>query len=131
MNVFSICISCVVASVLSLLLKKQNAEYSLILTVATATLVITCIMSEILIVVSGIKDIMKVAGVNSDYIVILLKCVGICFLTEFSCDCCKDASQNTLSTVVLISGRICILVAAFPLFEEFLSLSLSLSRGGR
>ena len=41
----------------------------------------------------------------------------------------KDASQNALSSAVLISGRICVLITALPLFEEFLNLALMLSGG--
>ncbi len=125
----SLCLGCLVASVLAVLLKKQNAEYSLILTVFTATVVLLTIFSDILLAKSGIEEIMKNSGVKSEYVTVLLKCVGICFLTEFTCDCCKDAAQNALSTVVLISGRICVLIAAFPLFEEFITLALTLSRG--
>lgn len=125
----SLCLACMVASVLAVLLKRQNAEYSLILTIFTATVVLVSLMSDILIAVSGINEIIEVSNVKSEYVTVLLKCVGIGFLTEFTCDCCKDASQNALSTVVLMSGRICVLIAAFPLFEEFLNLALTLSRG--
>ncbi len=129
MNVISLCAACLVASVLAVFLKKQNAEYSLIITMFTATVVLLTVLSDILIALSGIEEMMAASKVKSEYVTVLLKCVGISFLTEFTCDCCKDASQNALSTVVLMSGRVCVLLAAFPLFEEFLSLALTLSRG--
>lgn len=129
MNIISICASAVVSSVLAVLLKKHNAEYSLILTVCTATMIIIYIISFVIFAVSGVEEIFARAHLDIEYIQILLKCVGICFLTEFACDCCKDASQAALSSVVLMSGRICVLVTAFPLFEEFLSLSLNLAGG--
>lgn len=113
-----------------MLLKKYNAEYSLILSICTVVLILMYIITSLFFAVSGIKDVFSKTQLNTVYIEILLKCVGICFITEFTCDCCKDASQSALSSVVLMSGRICVLLTAFPLFEEFLSLAVDLS-GGR
>lgn len=130
MNIISLCAAAVISSVLAVLLKKQNAEYSLILTVCTASLIFVYLISSVIFAVTNIREIFEKSQINTFYIEILLKCVGICFITEFTCDCCKDASQSALSSVVLISGRICVLITAFPLFDEFLSLSLDLSGGG-
>lgn len=129
MNIVGICSAAVIASILAVLLKKSGAEYSFILTVCTVALILTYILSEVVISVTAIGDIFARTDMNSNYIVILLKCIGVCFITEFSCDCCKDASQNALSSVVLISGRICVLITALPLFEEFLDMALVLSGG--
>ncbi|MBQ8000670.1 MAG: hypothetical protein IJ298_05555 [Ruminococcus sp.] len=130
MNIISICVAAIVTSVLAVLLKKHNAEYSLILTVCCVTLILMYLISSVVFAVSGIEDIFANSSIDITYMETLLKCVGICFVTEFTCDCCKDASQNALSSVVLMSGRICVLITAFPLFKEFLSLSLDLTGGG-
>ncbi|MGN0453242.1 MAG: SpoIIIAC/SpoIIIAD family protein [Ruminococcus sp.] len=130
MNIIGICAAAVAASVLAVLLKKHNAEISLILSICTVTLIAVYLISDMVMAVGAVKEIIAQASVSTEYIVILLKCVGICFITEFSCDCCKDASQQALSSAVLTGGRICVLLTALPLFEEFLNLALSLSGGG-
>ena len=129
MNIISICSAAVIASVLAVVLKKSGAEYSFILTVCTVCLILAYILSTVVVSVTEIGDIFARSNIKESYVVILLKCVGICFLTEFSCDCCKDASQNALSGVVLISGRICVLITSLPLFKEFLNLAMALSGG--
>lgn len=129
MNVISICVAAVISSVFAVLLKKYNAEYSLILGICTLTLIISYIISSVVIAVSNIKEIFATSTLSLSYLEILLKCIGICFITEFTCDCCKDASQNALSYAVLFSGRLCVLVTSLPLFKEFLSLALNLTVG--
>lgn len=129
MNIISICVAAVVASVLAVLLKKHNAEYSLILTVCSVTLIIMYLVSSVIFAINGMEEIFAKSALDIRYIEILLKCVGVCFITEFTCDCCKDASQNALSSVVLMAGRLCVLITAFPLFKEFLSLALDLTGG--
>ncbi|MDO5124422.1 MAG: stage III sporulation AC/AD family protein [Eubacteriales bacterium] len=126
----SICAAALVASILSVMLKKQNAEYSLIITLCACALILTLVLSEIMIAVTSINELVNRAGVNLNYLSILLKCLGICFITEFAVDACKDASQNAIASVTLMTGRVSVLMAAFPLFEEFLSLTLNLCGGG-
>lgn len=129
MNIIGVCSAALIASVLATVLKKSGAEYSFILTVSASALVFVYVLSVVVTSLTQIGEIYARSQMNEKYIVILLKCVGICFLTEFSCDCCKDASQNALSSAVLISGRVCVLITALPLFEEFLNLALMLSGG--
>lgn len=116
-------------SVLAVLLKKYNAEYSLILSVCAAVIIFIYVIVYILSLVSSLDKLFARTQLDVNYIAVLLKCIGVCFVTEFTCDCCKDASQNALSSVVLISGRICVLLTAVPLFEEFLNFTLNLAGG--
>lgn len=129
MNLIGICICALVISVLAVLLKKYNAEYSLILSVCAAVIIFIYVIVYILSLVSSLDKLFARTQLDVNYITVLLKCIGVCFITEFTCDCCKDASQNALSSVVLISGRICVLLTAVPLFEEFLNFTLNLAGG--
>ena len=125
----SVCGTAVAASLLAVILKKQGMEYSFILTICAVTMIFVYILSSIVVSVDYIKGIFDRTEINKSYLTILLKCIGICFITEFTCDCCKDASQQALSGTVLLCGRISVLITALPLFTEFLSIALRLSGG--
>ncbi|MBR2724652.1 MAG: hypothetical protein IKB72_04375 [Ruminococcus sp.] len=129
MNIMSVCGAAVAASLLAVILKKQGMEYSFILTICAVTMIFVYILSSIVVSVDYIKGIFDRTEINKSYLTILLKCIGICFITEFTCDCCKDASQQALSGTVLLCGRISVLITALPLFTEFLSIALRLSGG--
>lgn len=129
MNILSICVAAVLTSLLAVFLRRHNAEYSLILTLCGVTLIILTIIGELVFALDAVRKIVDNASVNIIYVEILLKCVGICFITEFTSDCCKDASQNALSSIVLMTGRIFTLLTAFPMFEEFLGFTMKLSGG--
>ena len=73
------------------------------------------------------KSILNQSNVNSEYIVIMLKAVGICFLTEFASDCCLDAGQRALANNIAIAGKVLILVTAMPLYRDILNTVLSLT----
>jgi len=125
----TVCAAGIVASVLALILKKNNAEYSFILTVSASAMIIMYIAGALIEAVSGVKDLFASSNMSVTYLTLLLKCVGICFLTEFTCDTCKDAGQAALADIVLFSGRIFVLVSALPLFSELLNIVTELSGG--
>ena len=129
MNILLVCGFAAVTAILAVLLKKSNAEYSFVLSVCSVVIVLLYVLSFVTSSVSSVFDFFNGASISTSYIQILLKCVGICFITEFTCDCCKDASQAALSNAVLTAGRICVLITALPLFSEFLNLALKLSGG--
>lgn len=129
MSAITICAAGTIASILAIILKKNNVEYSIILTICASAILITYIAGAILESLGGIRDIFSQSGFDESYIALLLKCVGICFLTEFTCDTCKDAGQASLAGIVLFGGRISVLLLALPLFSELLGIVVRLSGG--
>ena len=129
MNILAVCASAVTASLVALLLKKNGNEFSFILSVSAVSLIFIYVLSSITLSLEFVRSLIQDSLIKTEYLEILLKCMGICFLTEFTCDCCKDASQAALGGVVLLCGRICVFVTSMPLFTEFLSVSLKLSGG--
>lgn len=129
MSAVTVCAAGVIASILAIVLRKNNAEYSIILTVCTCAILVSYIAGALIEAISGVKEIFSASDMSATYLTILLKCVGICFLTEFTCDTCKDAGQATLSNIVLFGGRIFVLISALPLFSELLGMVKELSGG--
>mgnify|MGYP003312260167 CR=1 FL=1 len=129
MSSLTVCAAGIIASILAIVLKKNNAEYSFILTISASAIIITYIAGALIEAIGGVKHIFAMSDMSISYLTLLLKCVGICFLTEFTCDTCKDAGQAALSDIVLFSGRIFVLVSALPLFTELLNMVTELSGG--
>ena len=131
MSSLTVCAAGIIASILAIVLKKNNAEYSFILTISASAIIVTYIAGALIEAIGGVKHIFAIEWKISKGIklTLLLKCVGICFLTEFTCDTCKDAGQAALSDIVLFSGRIFVLVSALPLFTELLNMVTELSGG--
>ena len=129
MDITAICLIGIVTSVLALLLKKYNSEISFLLAIAGCILIFLSVLLNLNSVREIINSILATAQINSTYISILLKAMGICFLTEFACDCCIDAGQKALSNNVSIAGKILVLVTAIPLYKDILDTVISLTGG--
>ena len=69
-------------------------------------------------------------GISGEYGVILLKTLGVCFLTQLSADSCRDAGEGALAAKVELAGKLFIVILALPLFQQIAGSALSLIGGG-
>ncbi len=129
MNIISICALAIVSIVLSVTIKRHNSELSLLVSVCSAVIILLCIIEYAVSAVDTVTDMMVNAKINPQNISILLKTLGICFITEFTCDCAKDAGMNVLSGNIALCGKILVLVTSFPMFKEILTVVTKLTGG--
>ena len=54
------------------------------------------------------------------YFKLLIKILGITYLSEFSADLCKDAGANTLASQIELFGKLSILVLCMPILTSLL-----------
>ncbi len=129
MNILAISVIGILTSVIVLALRRHNAEISFIAAIAGSALIFISVLVNFTSLYDTLKDILAAADININYISILLKALGICFLTEFACDMCIDAGQRALAGNISLAGRILIVITAVPLYKEILDTVLSLTGG--
>ena len=121
MNIVSIGVLAVVAVIVALTLRPKNAEIALMLTVACAVLILLAVLSQAGQIIGTVNSIVAAAQINTGYIAILLKVVGICLLTEFAVNTCRDAGCQSLAGNVSLAGKLLVTVTALPLYTDILN----------
>lgn len=128
-DIFAVCCIAVVTAILALTIRKHNKEIALLLSIGGGILILLSVIDCIVSSVSEISDILAQSMIKSEYILILLKVLGICFLTEFTCDCTKEAGMDVLTGNISLAGKIIVLMTSLPLFTEVLNTVVSLVTG--
>ena len=126
MNIVAICMIGIVTAFLSVILRKYNPEYSIAVGIVAGILIIGVIFGHITGVVSQIRQLLAATKIPLEYIEILFKVLGVCFLTQFASDVCKDAGETALSSKIETAGKVIILIISLPLFERITSIALEL-----
>lgn len=129
MDILGICIIAVTGSILVLTLKQSVPQLALLLTLSVGVIILISVLSFLPIITDKITQLMSQTGVNSKYISVLIKALGICFICQFASDICKDAGQSALASKVELAGKIMILISALPLIEEVLNTATALLSG--
>ena len=126
MNIILICVAAVITSIICVLLKRYNQEYSMVIALACGVLVIISVLSSISPIICEIKSLVYQSKLPVEYIGILLKVLGVCFLTQFASDACKDAGESVIASKVELAGKVTIVLISLPLFERITQTVLTL-----
>ena len=119
-----------VTAVLALMIRSQSPQSALLLSIASGVVILLSVLKSIPATLSGIEAIFSAAGVGSADLLILLKVMGICFITEFTCDCVTEAGLLSVSTNISFAGKIIVILTALPLFERITDVIKELGGAG-
>jgi len=73
-----------------------------------------------------LESYLPAAGIGETRLKVLLKSLGICFLSQLAADACRDVGQSAIAGKVELAGRMAVLLSALPLFGELLELAMKL-----
>lgn len=98
----------------------------MVIALACGVLIIISVLSSISPIICEIKSLVYQSKLPVEYIGILLKVLGVCFLTQFASDACKDAGESAIASKVELAGKVTIVLISLPLFERITQTVLTL-----
>ncbi len=129
MQWISIVLIGLIGTVLIVTVKEYKPEIAVVLSIAVGVIMFLAAARLIAPIFDEIKNILNNSSASLENINILIKALGICYITQFVSDVCKDSGQSSVSTKVELVGRIAICILAMPLYEELIVLIKSIIEG--
>ena len=126
MDIFAFIGAGIIMCVLIVTVKQFKPELALPLCIACGVILIVYIIAAFVPLIDEINTIASNSGINSEYIVIALKAIGICIAVQVASDVCRDAGQTALANKLEMGGKIALLIVSLPLFKEILSLAVKI-----
>lgn len=120
-----VCIG-IIAVVLASILKAQRPEIALQVSIATGILIFIVVVVKLAAVIDFIQTFSKRADIDSTYLTILLKIVGIAYIAEFGAEVCKDAGESSIASKIELAGKVTIVILAVPIITSLLDLVIKL-----
>ena len=121
MEIFALCAVAVISAVMALLLRRQSPQTALLLSLGAGTLILLSVLKNVVLTTQSVSTLLQAGGISAEYIVILFKVLGICFITEFTCDTVTEAGMLSLATNISFAGKVTVLMAALPLFRDVIA----------
>ena len=110
----------------ALLLKGNKGEYSLLIGLAVTLLVCSYVVIHLMEIVRSIESVWNRINADSSFLEILLRVIGISYVTELTSGICKECGYGALAGQVTIAGKMGILLTGFPVFMNLLDFVLKL-----
>ena len=111
-----------VGMVFSVLLRQYKPEYAIFVSLAVGILVIWKLCEQLFPIFEQMEKMMSGANLSVEYIGILVKSLGICYLTQLASDACRDAGETAISSKVELAGKVTVLSLGMPLFGKLLEI---------
>ncbi len=124
-----------IALVALLILRQQKPEWAPFVRIAAAVVSLGFILTTAGTVLGYVTELATLAGegeggLDGEAWSILLRALGLAFLTETAASICRDSGEAGLAGWVETAGKLEILLLAFPLIRTVLDTVASLLGGG-
>ena len=110
-------IACVLAAIF---MKTAKPEYSVYLTMAAGLFILAFAVGKFSYLYESLKKIQQYVPVDTTYMNILMKMIGITYVAEFAMNICKDAGYAAVGNQIELFAKLSILVLSIPVLTVFL-----------
>ena len=122
MDIISVCVICVVTSLICKLLESDSGSISHALSLCAVAVTASALIYGINEILTLARRLYSYADLDLYYFDVLVKGAGICILTKTAADCCRDCNESALASAAETAGRVALVVIAFPLFSGVMSI---------
>lgn len=111
-------------TILLIILRHDRPEIAMLLALAATAVIMVGLLKNVSEILLVFEDLAVKANVNTNYLKLILKIVGIAYLAGFGAQICKDAGENSMAAKIELAGKIFILTMGIPIMVGILDLIL-------
>jgi stage III sporulation protein AD len=116
----------IVASILALTLKRQNPEISMAISIVAGVIIFMIVIPQLKVVLEMFYKISQNTKLDKVYIAIVLKIIGIAYISEFGVQICKDAGEGAIASKIELVGKILIMLVSAPILVALMDLIITI-----
>ena len=124
MDIFKVIAIAFMGGLVSLFLKEYKKEFALVASIVTAMMILLYVSEAVVEVVDTVLLITEKSGVDKKYFEIILKVVGIAYITQYGGELLKDCGENAIAAKVYLAGKLFILYVTMPVVQGFLEVCI-------
>ena len=121
-DVFRIIGVAFITAITAVILRGIKPELSFAVTVVGIIIILMFVVEMLQGTMAVFTSISQIAGVENGLLKMLLKIVGVGYLTEFGAGILTDFGSNSIADKVALAGKIAIVLLSMPVVESLLQL---------
>lgn len=114
MNIVKIGILGITAVFCAMTVKEQKPQFAVVISVAACILIFYSAISRLQTVAELLESLTSYTAIKASYLAILLKIVGISYISDFSASICRDSGYQAIAGQIEIFGKMAILTVSTP-----------------
>lgn len=112
--------------IIAMAMKQGRAEFGLFVSF-TGSILIAWIAVQLLEGISGsLNRLERVLTIDMEYIKLVIKMIGVTYLSEFASSLCRDAGYSAVAGQIELVGKLTILTIGMPIVLALLEMMVTL-----
>ena len=109
-----------------LIIKPIKPDVAIFISIAGSIIVVLMCVDMLVDVFDVLTGFVNKIGIDNQIFAVVLKIVGVGYLTEFSSSVCCDAGNTLLSDKIIFAGKVFILFLSMPIVTNLLNMIIEL-----
>jgi len=106
------------ATIVIVVLREQRAEWALLIRIGVGVALFLLLVPDLAQLLSSLIKLSELAQISGTYVALLLKVIGIAYLTMFVAHIAYDANEVGTGWRIELAGKVVILLLAVPLIAS-------------
>ena len=115
-----------ISLIIIIIIKQYRPEFAIYISIIAGILILAISLQKMGEIVSLIKTISDKAGINGEFLKIILKITGIAILAEFAVSVCKDSGESAIASKIEMGSKVIIISMSIPIISSLLELMLNI-----
>lgn len=111
-----------VGAICVIILKNSQSSFAMLASIATGIIVLIVTLNSLGDVILAFQEIVEKTGIDNGLFALLLKIVGVGYLTEYSVSLCNDFECASIGKKLAFAGKIAIFLMAVPIVKTLIDL---------
>ena len=124
MDILKIIAIGMITTICAVILKQIKPELVIFVVITGSVLILFMILETVGGVFGEFKSLLDKTGLNNGVFTSVLKIIGVGYLVEFAGDICTEAGVSSVSSKLLLAGKILILVMCLPIVKNLIEVIL-------
>jgi len=114
MEIFKIAGLGIAAAAIAVFVKNWKPELAMQVSLSATIVILITIFPYLKTAINMLKDISGQTGLDNSQIGLVLKVVGIAYISQFASELCRDAGENAVATKIELAGKVIIMTLSMP-----------------
>lgn len=115
-----------IAVFLSAVIKKRNPEISIAISIAAGSIIFLISLDALNEIMYFLNTIAQKSNLDIKHIKIIIKIIGIAYLTHIGSNIAKDADESAIASKIEFGGQMCIIILSAPILLSVFDLILDI-----
>ncbi len=115
-----------ISLIIIIIMKQYRPEFAIYISLIAGVIIFSIAMGKLSTIINLLQSISSKAGINSNFLSILLKITGIAFLAEFAVSICKDSGESAIASKIELGSKAIIISMSLPIISNLLDIILKI-----